>query len=237
MYIPGLGGHPPLHLIPNTDSQKRTVAEAFSFLAILTEWGLRIYQWVVILAILVTWVTPDPRNPVVQFLNGLTAPLFKWLAGVLPSALQMFNAYCALLLIWFLEIFLPGVLRSLAAYSDGAVTLSQLPTITTGFFLLGVGVVVRSMFYFFILLLLIWFFLTLISPSVNNPIVRTIYFLVDPLITPIQKRMPRQRFDMSPLLAAGFFLAINLVVLPPLLGFAIELAQGGVASLAPMRTF
>ena len=212
------------------------MAEAFSFLAILTEWSLRIYQWIIMLAILVTWVTPDPRNPVVQFLNGLTAPLFKWLSGILPSSLKMFSAYCALLLVWFLEIFLPGVLRSLGSYSEGAVALSQLPTITTGFFLLGVGVVIRSLFYFFILLLLIWFFLTLISPSVNNPIVRTIYFLVDPLITPIQKRLPRQRFDMSPLVAVGIFLAINLIVLPPIFGFAINLTHGGGA-LAPIRTF
>ena len=32
-------------------------------------WILDLYSWVIIAAALITWVSPDPRNPVVQFLH------------------------------------------------------------------------------------------------------------------------------------------------------------------------
>lgn len=205
------------------------MSSLFNFLAVLTQWGLLIYSWIIILAILVTWVAPDPRNPVVQFLNTMTVPFFNWVRRFLPSALVMLTAYCALLLVLFLEIFLPGMLTTLGAFSAGSVPGSQVPLMGAGFFLQGASYVVESLLFFLIILLLIWFFLTLINPSVNNPIVRTIYFLVDPLITPIQRRLPRNRFDVSPLVAAGVFLAIILLLLNPLNHFAIGLTTGNGA--------
>ena len=72
-----------------------------------------------------------------------------------------------------------------------------------GYGLLGLGVVVQNFLFFLIIILLIWFFMTLVNPSLNNPIVRTLYILVDPLITPLQKRLPRMQFDLSPLVVAG----------------------------------
>lgn len=195
----------------------------------LTQWGLLIYYWIIILAILITWVTPDPKNPIVQFLNTMTLPFFNWVRRFVPSGLVMLSAYCSLLLVMFLQIFLPGVLLTFGAFSDGSVAGSKVPVMVAGFFLRGAGYVMESLFFFLIVLLLIWFFLTLINPSVNNPIVRTIYFLVDPLITPIQRRLPRNRFDVSPLVAAGGFLAIILLLLNPLNDFAIQLAYGNGA--------
>lgn len=44
---------------------------------------LNLYFWVVIFATLVTWVRPDPYNPVVRALRVMTEPVFyrvrKWL--------------------------------------------------------------------------------------------------------------------------------------------------------------
>ena len=75
------------------------------------------------------------------------------------------------------------------------------------------------------LLLLIWFFLTLISPSVSNPIVRTIYILVDPIITPIQRRLPRTKMDFSPLVAAGIFLLLNIFVVTEVISLSAGLTH------------
>lgn len=205
------------------------MSSLFNFLAMLTQWGLLIYYWIIMLAILITWVTPDPRNPLVQFLNMMTLPLFNWVRRFLPSSLLLLSAYCSLLLVLFLQIFLPGVLWTFGVFSEGSVPGSKVPVMVAGFFLGGVGYVMESLFFFLIILLLVWFFLTLINPSVNNPIVRAIYFLVDPLITPIQRRLPRARFDVSPLVAAGGFLAIILLLLNPLNDFANQLAHGNSA--------
>jgi len=212
------------------------VASTLSYLATLTEWGLTIYEWIIIIAILLSWVNPDPRNPIIQFLNNMTQPVWNRLQQVLPSSLRLFSAYISLLLVWFLKIFLPGTLRALARVSAGTLGVVELPGVVVGFFLLGLGVVVQSLLFFLMLLLVIWFVLTLVNPSVNNPIVRTLFVLVDPFITPIQRRLPRQRIDVSPLVAAGIFLLLNLFVVSPLVRMAAELAMGGPFA-APLRSF
>jgi len=38
---------------------------------------LGVYKWVVIIAALVSWVNPDPYNPVVRFLYSVTEPVFR----------------------------------------------------------------------------------------------------------------------------------------------------------------
>lgn len=38
---------------------------------------LTIYMWVIIIAALVSWVNPDPYNPVVRILYGLTEPALR----------------------------------------------------------------------------------------------------------------------------------------------------------------
>lgn len=199
----------------------------FLFAAQLSDWGLTIYMWIVIVSILVTWVNPDPSNPIVQFLNRMTVPLWDWVRGKLPYSLQNFTAYISLLLLIFLGIVIPGLFVTLAGLSSGEIAAFQAPGILSGYFLRGLGIVVQNLFGFLIVLLLIWFFLTLINPSLNNPIVRTVYILVDPFITPIQKRLPRQRIDFSPLIAAGIFLLLNLFVVSGVMAFANELILGG----------
>ncbi len=37
---------------------------------------LTIYIWVVIISALITWVRPDPYNPIVQVLRRLTEPVY-----------------------------------------------------------------------------------------------------------------------------------------------------------------
>lgn len=43
-------------------------------LAVVADNVLWLYMWVVIIRALVTWVSPDPWNPIVQFLNLATEP-------------------------------------------------------------------------------------------------------------------------------------------------------------------
>lgn len=46
-----------------------------SALAVVIHMILSTYMWVVIIRALLSWVNPDPRNPIVQTLNRLTDPL------------------------------------------------------------------------------------------------------------------------------------------------------------------
>lgn len=38
---------------------------------------LDLYKWIVIVAALISWVSPDPYNPVVRFLRNVTEPVFR----------------------------------------------------------------------------------------------------------------------------------------------------------------
>ena len=45
---------------------------------------LDIYKWVIIAAALITWVSPDPRNPVVMLLRRVTEPVLAPDRRLLP---------------------------------------------------------------------------------------------------------------------------------------------------------
>ncbi len=47
---------------------------------------LWIIQWLVIVAAVISWVSPDPRNPIVQFLYRSTEPLLRPFRRLLPPA-------------------------------------------------------------------------------------------------------------------------------------------------------
>ena len=35
------------------------------------------YMWIVIISALISWVNPDPYNPIVKFLHAVTEPVFR----------------------------------------------------------------------------------------------------------------------------------------------------------------
>ena len=47
---------------------------------------LSIVWWIVIVAALISWVSPDPRNPIVRFLYVTTEPLFRPFRRLIPPS-------------------------------------------------------------------------------------------------------------------------------------------------------
>lgn len=47
-------------------------------------WLLDMYSYVIIAAALMTWVSPDPRNPIVRFLRQVTEPVLAPARRLLP---------------------------------------------------------------------------------------------------------------------------------------------------------
>jgi YggT family protein len=45
---------------------------------------LEIYMWVIIIRALISWVNPDPYNPIVQMLVRLTEPVLKPIRKLIP---------------------------------------------------------------------------------------------------------------------------------------------------------
>jgi len=46
---------------------------------------ITIYIWIVIIAALLTWVRPDPTNPIVQVLYRLTEPAYVLVRRMMPT--------------------------------------------------------------------------------------------------------------------------------------------------------
>jgi YggT family protein len=71
--------------------------------------ALQIVQWLVIIAALVSWVSPDPRNPIVQFLYRATNPMLRPFRKILPPGRTGgidFSPVLLILLIVFVRNFL-----------------------------------------------------------------------------------------------------------------------------------
>ena len=73
---------------------------------------LNIIKWLVIIAAVISWVNPDPRNPIVQFLYKTTEPLLRPFRKVLPPGKTGGIDFSPLLLI-LLIVFIEAVLSRL----------------------------------------------------------------------------------------------------------------------------
>ena len=47
-------------------------------------WLLDAYSWIIIAAALISWVQPNPRNPIVVFLARVTEPVLEPVRRLLP---------------------------------------------------------------------------------------------------------------------------------------------------------
>lgn len=53
-------------------------------LASILDLALNIYMWVIIARALLSWVNPDPYNPIVRFLYNITEPVMGWVRRRVP---------------------------------------------------------------------------------------------------------------------------------------------------------
>lgn len=68
-------------------------------------WLLDLYSWIIIAAALISWVSPDPYNPLVQFLRRATEPVLRPIRRLLSpyQAGLDFSPLVAILIIQFVE--------------------------------------------------------------------------------------------------------------------------------------
>ena len=79
--------------------------------------GLSLYMWIVIGRAIISWVSPDPYNPIVKFLNAVTEPVLYPIRKKIPINLGGidFSPILVILAIIFLQSFLVKTLMQLAA--------------------------------------------------------------------------------------------------------------------------
>lgn len=76
---------------------------------------LTIYMWIIIARALVSWVSPDPWNPIVRFLDRATEPVLHPIRRRLGFGMDIdLSPLIAILIIFFLQIAVVNSLHDLA---------------------------------------------------------------------------------------------------------------------------
>ena len=86
-------------------------------LAKLVEILLGVYMWIVIGRAVLSWVNPDPYNPIVRFLHDVTEPVLSRIRRMIPvfGGGVDFSPMILILAIYFLMSFLVPTLKHMAA--------------------------------------------------------------------------------------------------------------------------
>lgn len=92
------------------------ITNFLSALATLVDFILTAYMWIVIGRAIISWVNPDPYNPIVRFLREVTDPVLYRIRRVLPlhGGGIDFTPMILIMAIIFLRSFLVPTLQRLA---------------------------------------------------------------------------------------------------------------------------
>lgn len=72
---------------------------------------ISLYKWVIIISAILSWVQPDPYNPIVQMLHRLTEPAYTLVRKVIPTVFGGMDMAPLILIfaLQFMEIFLQNL--------------------------------------------------------------------------------------------------------------------------------
>jgi YggT family protein len=81
----------------------------------LLELAINAYIWIIIARAIISWVNPDPYNPIVRFLYRVTEPVLRPVRHRMPIAMGLdLSPMVVILVLYFLDWFLVSSLRDLA---------------------------------------------------------------------------------------------------------------------------
>jgi len=93
------------------------VSNLLAALAQVLDVVLTVLYWMIIIRALLSWVNPDPYNPIVQFLQAVTEPMLAPVRRLLPPAMRWgldISPIIAILAVMFLKAFLVRTLLDLS---------------------------------------------------------------------------------------------------------------------------
>ena len=78
---------------------------------------INLYIWIVIIAALISWVRPDPYNPIVQILYRLTEPVYAMIRRYIPTNFGGLDIAPLILILGleFIQLFVVQLLFKIAA--------------------------------------------------------------------------------------------------------------------------
>ena len=91
------------------------IGNLISTLAELLNWIFVAMKWLIIIRVLISWVSPDPFNPLVQFLTRATKPVMEPVRRIIPTIGPLdISPIVVLLILQLLQSFLVRTLIDLS---------------------------------------------------------------------------------------------------------------------------
>lgn len=92
------------------------IANFFLAVAVVMDYALTLYMWIVVAGAVLSWVNPDPYNFIVRFINTATEPVFYQVRKRLPVSFGGIDIspIVVILVIIFLQTFVVNSLHGLA---------------------------------------------------------------------------------------------------------------------------
>jgi YggT family protein len=85
-------------------------------IAVVLDYVLLIFMWIIIARAVLSWVNPDPFNPIVRFIHNVTEPVLYRVRALIPTSFGGidFSPIIVLLVVIFLQRFVVKSLMELA---------------------------------------------------------------------------------------------------------------------------
>ena len=92
------------------------IGNLLNAIAYILNFVLTIYMYVIIVSALLSWVNPDPYNPIVRFLYSVTEPVLKPIRSRLRFSIGIdISPLLVILAIWFIQRFVIASLFGMAS--------------------------------------------------------------------------------------------------------------------------
>jgi len=93
------------------------IANFLDALSTIVDFVLSVYMWIILISAVLSWVNPDPYNPIVRTIRSLTEPIYSKIRRFIPTVYGNidFAPVITILIIMFLKIFLVETLHQLAS--------------------------------------------------------------------------------------------------------------------------
>ena len=93
------------------------ISNALQAIATILDKVLWLYSIVITIAVLISWVSPDPYNSIVQFLRAVTEPVFGWIRRRLPFAVVGMIDLSPLVALLLIQLIQMVIVRSLYEFA------------------------------------------------------------------------------------------------------------------------
>lgn len=182
----------------------------------LVETLFTLFLFILMMRVLLPAVNADYYNPFTQFILKITNPLIAPLHRILPRKNRLDIAAIILLILFaYLKNWL--ILAIMAHTSVNAV----------GLLLLSIAQILELILQFYFFSIIIQTIISWIQPNQLNPFIVILYQLNAPLLRVAHKMIPPLGgIDFSPLLVILGIQLINIVILNPLIFYAMQLTVG-----------